>query len=51
MLGLVKRTGKRQPAIYDFLEQRVVYRLTYKGKIEERGWEDPIKAAHPEARG
>ncbi len=48
LLGLVEPTDRREPAIYDFLEQRVFYRLTDKGKAEEVGWQDPVRAAHPE---
>jgi hypothetical protein len=48
ILGLIKRTDKREPAIYDFLQKRVFYRLTEKGKTEVRPWEDPVRAAHPE---
>ena len=50
LLGLVEPVDKREPAIYDFLEERVFYRLTDKGKTEIRGWEDPIVIAHPEFR-
>ena len=35
MLKLIERTDRREPAIYDFLEQRQFYRLTDKGKAEE----------------
>lgn len=48
ILGLTERTDKREPAIYDFLQKRVFYRLTAKGKAEVRAWEDPVRAAHPE---
>ena len=48
ILGLIERTDKRQSAIYDFLEKRVFYRLTEKGKAEEEAWQDPVRAAHPE---
>ena len=48
MLGLIERTDRREPAIYDFLEERVFYRLTDKGKAEVRAWEDPVRTAHPE---
>ncbi|GAG61217.1 unnamed protein product [marine sediment metagenome] len=50
LLGLVERVDRREPAIYDFLEQREFYRLTDKGKVEVRGWEDPVTVAHPEFR-
>lgn len=48
ILGLIDRTGRQEPAIYDFLEKRVFYRLTDKGKVEEEGWGDPVRAVHPE---
>ena len=50
ILGLIERTGKLEPAIYSFLEKRVLYRLTAKGTAEVRAWEDPIAATHPEFR-
>ena len=48
ILGLIERTDRREPGIYDFLEQRVFYRLTDRGKVEEAAWQDPVRAAHPE---
>ena len=48
LLGLVESTDKHEPAIYDFLEQRVFYRLTDKGRGAVKDWEDPVRAAHPE---
>ncbi len=48
LLGLVERTDKKEPAIYDFLQKRVFYKLTDKGKAEEEAWQDPVRAAHPE---
>ena len=48
LLGLIERTDRKEPAIYDFLEKRVFYRLTDKGQAEVRAWEDPVRAAHPE---
>jgi len=48
ILGLIERTDKREPAIYDFLQKRVFYRLTEKGQAEVRAWEDPVRAAHSE---
>jgi len=48
ILKLIERTDRREPAIYDFLEARVFYKLTDKGKTEVRAWEDPVRAAHPE---
>jgi len=48
ILKLIERTDRREPAIYDFLEERVFYTLTDKGKAEVRAWEDPVRAAHPE---
>ena len=50
ILGLIERTDKREPAIYDFLQKRVFYRLTDKGRAEINGWEDPISQRHPELR-
>lgn len=48
ILGLIKRTDRRERAIYDFLEKRVFYRLTDKGKVEVSAWGDPVRAVHPE---
>ena len=48
LLGLVEPAERREPAIYDFLEDRVFYRLTDTGKAEKEAWEDPVRAAHPE---
>jgi len=48
ILKLIERVDRREPAIYDFLEERVFYRLTDKGKVEEEAWQDPVRAAHPE---
>ena len=48
LLGLVEPVDRREPAVYDFLEERVFYRLTSKGEAEVRAWEDPVRAAHPE---
>ncbi len=48
LLGLVEPADRREPAIYDFLKERVVYRLTDKGRLEEEAWQDPVRAAHPE---
>ena len=48
ILGLIERTDRQEPAIYDFLEKRVFYRLTRRGKSEVSAWEDPVRAAHPE---
>lgn len=50
ILGLIERTDKRERAIYGFLQKRVFYRLTSKGKTEMKAWEDPIMATHPEFR-
>lgn len=50
ILKLIERTHKREPSIYNFLKQRVFYRLTSKGKAEIKAWEDPIAATHPEFR-
>jgi len=48
LLGLVEPVDRREPAIYDFLEERQFYRLTDNGKAEEEAWQDPVRAAHPE---
>ena len=48
ILKLIERTDRREPAIYGFLERRVFYRLTNKGKTEVRAWENPVRAVHPE---
>jgi len=48
LLGLVQPADRHEPAIYDFLEERVFYRLTDKGKAEISAWEDPVRTAHPE---
>jgi len=50
ILGLIERTDRREAAIYDFLQKRVFYRLTAKGRVEVSGWEDPVAVAHPEFR-
>ena len=50
ILRLIERTDKREPAIYDFLQKRVFYRLTRKGRAEVRAWEDPVRTIHPEFR-
>jgi hypothetical protein len=48
LLGLVEPVGRREPAIYDFLEERQFYRLSDKGKAEEEAWQDPVRVVHPE---
>ena len=50
ILGLIERTDKKEPAIYRFLQERVFYRLTDKGKVEVQAWQDPISVRHPEFR-
>jgi hypothetical protein len=50
MLGLVRRTVKTEPAIYDFLQARVFYTLTPQGQAETEAWRDPIAKTHPEFR-
>lgn len=50
LLGLVETIGRKEPAIYDFLEQRQFYRLIDKGLAEEETWKDLVWAAHPELR-
>jgi DNA-binding PadR family transcriptional regulator len=47
LLGLIEPVDRREPAKYDFLEERQFYRLTDKGKAEEAAWQDPVRAAHP----
>jgi len=48
LMGMVELIDRREPAIYDFLEQRQFYRLIDKGKAEDEAWQDPMRAAHPE---
>jgi len=48
ILKLIERTGKVEASIYPFLQNRVFYRLTGKGAAEVTGWEDPVRAVHPE---
>jgi hypothetical protein len=48
LLGLIEPVNRREASIYPFLEQRVFYRLTGKGKDEKQGWDDPVRTAHPE---
>lgn len=48
LLGLIEPTGRREPAIYDFLEEKQFYRLTAKGASEEEAWQNPVSARHPE---
>ena len=50
ILGLIERTDKREPAIYDFLQKRVFYKLTNKGRVEKEAWRDPVRTKHPEFR-
>ena len=50
ILGLIERTDRREPAIYNFLQKRVFYRLTGKGRAELKAWKDPIAIRHPELR-
>ncbi len=50
LLGLIELVDRREAPIYDFLEERVFYHLTDKGKAEVRTWEDPIAVSHPEFR-
>jgi hypothetical protein len=47
-LRLIEPSGRTEPAIYDFLESRVFYRLS--GSCDDTAWSDPLKAAHPELR-
>ncbi len=48
IMGLIERTGRREPANYNFLKKRVFYRLTDKGKAETKAWGDPVRATHTE---
>jgi len=48
ILKLIERTGKEEASIYPFLQRRVFYKLTNKGKIEVEAWEDPVRFRHPE---
>jgi len=50
LLGLIEPVDRREASIYPFLEERVFYRLTDKGKTEVKAWEDPISVRHPEFR-
>ena len=50
LLGLIEPADRTEPPIYDFLEERMFYRLTGKGKAEEAAWQDPISVRHPELR-
>ena len=48
IMGLIERTGRREPANYNFLKKKVFYRLTEKGQAETKAWGDPVRATHPE---
>jgi len=48
LLGLVESVDRYEAAIYPFLQRRHFYRLTDRGRAEVTGWEDPVRAAHPE---
>jgi len=48
ILGLIERIDRREPAIYDFLQKKVFYTLTEKGRAVVRAWQDPVRSAHPE---
>ncbi len=48
IMGLIERTGRREPANYNFLQKKVFYRLTEKGLAETKAWGDPVRATHPE---
>ena len=50
LLELIERVDRQEAPVYDFLEERVFYRLSDKGRTEMRAWEDPIAVAHPEFR-
>ena len=48
LLGLIEPVDRREASIYPFLEERLFYRLTDKGKAEAEAWRDPVRAMHPE---
>jgi len=48
ILKLIERTGKEEASIYPFLQRRVFYKLTNRGKVEVEAWEDPVRFRHPE---
>jgi hypothetical protein len=48
LLGLIEPTNKQAPSIYSFLKEKRFYRLTDKGRTEEKAWQDPVRKAHPE---
>lgn len=48
LLGLIEPTGETEPAIYDFLKEKRLFRLTAKGASEDVAWLDPVRTAHPE---
>jgi len=50
LLGLIEPVDRTEPSIYGFLEERVFYRLSDRGKVEEEAWQDPVRATHPELR-
>ncbi|MFC1982634.1 hypothetical protein ACFLV5_02465 [Chloroflexota bacterium] len=49
-LDLIEPVDRREISVYDFLEERVFFRLGAKGMAEVRAWQDPIAIAHPELR-
>jgi hypothetical protein len=49
-MGLIEPTGRTEPSVYEFLQERQFYRLTATGGSEEMAWQDPVRAAHPEFR-
>ena len=50
LLELIEPIDKREAPIYNFLVERRFFKLTDKGKVEVRAWEDPIAVTHPELR-
>lgn len=48
LLQLIEPVGRREESLYEFLAEKQFYRLTDKGRTETRGWEDPVRTAHPE---
>ncbi len=48
LLGLIEPVNRREKSVYPFLQDRVFFRLTDKGKTEIKMWQDPVRSAHPE---
>jgi hypothetical protein len=45
-LGLVERTGRKEPASMPHLADKVFWRITDKGRVGEEGGEDPVMALY-----